>query len=72
MTNRPSTSAAHNAWLDAMLTDLQRQIDKLVDQVDDLGGQLHALARQVHSHTSTALTGSPAGEHDPATLVREG
>ena len=48
MTGQPSWSPADQRWLEATFADLQRQID-------ELSGQLQALAHVVNVHTVTSL-----------------
>jgi hypothetical protein len=50
VTGQPSRFHADQQWLEAMFTDLQRQ-------VDDLSDQLQALTHLVHLHTVVALDG---------------
>jgi hypothetical protein len=60
MSANPPRPYADQRWVEAMFTDLQRQ-------VDELSGQLQALTHLVHVHTLEALAGpapAPSGEHD--------
>jgi hypothetical protein len=62
MTGFVDRMPANQRWVEAMFTDIQRQIDELT-------GQLAALSNVVHAHTIGTLTcgeprrDGPGGDH---------
>lgn len=53
MSNAEARIAADVRWVEAMLADLQRQIDQLA-------GELRALSQVVNAQTLASLKGTPA------------
>ncbi|GAB3849351.1 hypothetical protein GCM10029963_33610 [Micromonospora andamanensis] len=60
MSGHSSRLSADLRWVEAMLTDLQRQID-------ELAGELRALSHLVHVHTLATLRADTHSTDTPAT-----
>ncbi|TCB89436.1 hypothetical protein E0H26_27915 [Micromonospora zingiberis] len=60
MSGHSSRLSADLRWVEAMLTDLQRQID-------ELAGELRALSHLVHVHTLATLRADTDSTVAPAT-----